>query len=89
MGYRAKLLREANRELKLAECYFDTFNKKKEFLGDFNHQIERIEENPLLFQVKYRDIRIIKFEHFSYSIHYTIKNKEVIIIAVLGQNQSY
>ena len=89
MGYQVKLLREANRELKLVECFFETWNKKNEFLGDFNHQIERIEENPLLFQVRCRNIRIIKFEHFSYSVHFTIMNQEAIVVAILGQNQSY
>ncbi len=89
MGYQVKLLREADRELKLAECYFEAWNKKNEFLRDFNHQIDRIEENPLLFQVRYRNIRIVKFEHFSYSVHYIIMNQEVIVIAILGQNQSY
>lgn len=89
MAYRARLLREADRELKLAECYFDALNRKNEFLIDFNQQVERIEENPYLFQLRYRDTRIINFDHFSYSIHYYIKDHVIIIVGILGQEQSY
>lgn len=89
MAYRARLHREANRELKLAECYFDAWNRKDEFLEDFNNQIERIEEDPYLFQLRYRDIRIINFDQFSYSIHYTVNGILITVVAILGQEQSY
>ncbi len=67
MAFCATLPIEADRELKKAECFYDTMNKKMEFLIDFNQHIEFLEQNPYLFQIRYRNVRIVHFKIFPYS----------------------
>jgi len=44
---------------------------------------------PYAFQIRYRNIRIVKFDQFDYSIHYAISNKRIVILRILNQSQGY
>ncbi|WP_407934953.1 type II toxin-antitoxin system RelE/ParE family toxin [Flavobacterium arundinis] len=45
--------------------------------------IERIQENPKLHQIRYRNIRIAFAQVFPYGIHFFIKEKTIYIVRVL------
>ncbi|MEO1029894.1 MAG: hypothetical protein AAFX55_00735 [Bacteroidota bacterium] len=80
---------DAIRELHRAKCFFDTIGKGREFLDDFENQIERIKAMPMAFQIRYREVRIINFSRFSFTIHYTFIHNKVIILNILNQFQEY
>lgn len=80
---------EAKLELHKAKCFFEFLEKEEEFLDDFLHQLRVISQMPYGFQIRYRNVRIVKFEHFNYSIHYAIFNEQIIILRILNQLQSY
>lgn len=80
---------EAKLELHKAKCYFQFLGREEEFFNDFLHQLRVILQMPYGFQVRYRDIRIVKFEQFEYSIHYNIYNDRIVILRVLNQRQNY
>ncbi|SDF11800.1 ParE toxin of type II toxin-antitoxin system, parDE [Pricia antarctica] len=89
MGYEVDISREAQIELDVAECFFRAQNLHPSFLDDFFRQIAFLKTNPEAFQIKYRDIRIICFEQFNYSIHYIIVKHQVLILRILGQRQDF
>lgn len=50
--------------------------------------IEFILKNPLLFQLRYNDIRVHFVENFPYGIHYKIIKDEIIIVAIFHTSRS-
>lgn len=40
------------------------------FENDFKQIIERLEENPEAFQIRYKKVRVAFLEHFPFGIHY-------------------
>lgn len=80
---------EAKLELHKAECLFRFLGKEEEFLDDFIHQLRIILQMPYGFQIRYRNVRIVKFEQFEYSIHYTIYKERIIVLRILNQHQDY
>lgn len=89
MDYDVQISREAQIELEVAECFFCAKNLQDDFLDDFFRQISFLKTNPEAFQIKYRDIRILCFEQFNYSIHYIIDKYKVLILRILGQRQNF
>lgn len=80
---------EASLELHRAICYFKFQQKENLFLDDLIKQLKRISSMPELFQVRYRKIRIVSFEYFNYSIHYTIYRNKIIVLRVLNKKQNF
>lgn len=89
MAYNILISKEAEIELGVADCYFQTKKLERSFREDFLKQIKFLETTPLSFQKKYRDIRIILFSDFNYSIHYTIEANTVLILRILSQRQLF
>ena len=80
---------DAKLELHRAKCFFDSIGKGEQFLDDFENQIALIIKMPHAFQIRYRQVRIIGFNHFSFTIHYTIHKKEIVILNILNQYQDF
>lgn len=80
---------DATRELHRAKCFFDFIDKGEEFLDDMENQIAMIVSMPFAFQIRYNEVRIVKFDHFSYTIHYTVNNDEIVILNILNQFQDF
>lgn len=83
------VLEVAKKELHQAMCYFEIYERSTDFLNDFESQVEIIKNMPYGFQVRYKQVRIISFNHFKYTIHYIIKDTTIFILHVLNQSQSY
>lgn len=89
MAFKILISREAEIELGVADCYFRTKNLEGAFRQDLLRQLKFLETTPLSFQKKYRDIRIILFSEFNYSIHYIIEANTVHILRILNQRQQF
>jgi plasmid stabilization system protein ParE len=89
MAYEVLISREAQIELDVAECFFRAKNLHNAFLEDFFRQIGFLGSTPESFQLKYRDIRMLCFKQFNYSIHYTIDKNQVLILRILNQRQDF
>jgi len=83
------VLEVAKKELHQAMCYFELYERSKDFLNDFESQMEIIKIMPQGFQIRYKQVRIISFNHFQYTIHYIIEDTTIFILHVLNQSQSY
>lgn len=89
MAYNILISKEAEIEFGVADCYFRTKNLENAFREDFLKQLKFLETTPHSFEKKYRDIRIILFSDFNYSIHYTIEDSTVLILRILNQRQHF
>ena len=89
MPYNIQISKEAEGELAVADCYFRTRNLEQAFWKDFLNQLNFLETTPLSFQKKYKEVRVILFSEFNYSIHYTIESNQVLILRILNQRQNF
>lgn len=53
------------------------------FFNEFFFTLQFIEQSPLLFQIRYREIRIAPLHKFPYGIHYRERANKVVIYRVL------
>ena len=53
------------------------------FLSEVMSTIERIQENPKLHQIRYKNIRIAFAHVFPYGIHFFIDNEKILIVRIL------
>lgn len=84
MSYR--LIIRKKPELQLAEA-FEWYEKQRASLGlEFLQSVETtltfIENNPLLFQIRYKNIRSALTPHFPYGIFYFVEENTIVVVAV-------
>lgn len=60
----------------------------QEFYFEVEETIDRIQSNPLLFQIRYINFRIAFLEKFSYGVHYTIEGDNIFVHAVLHTSRN-
>ena len=72
----------------------DYYNNKKHKLGNTFYsialkQMKRLNNDFLLYEVKYQNVRCVSIGGFPYQIHYTINEKQKIVFinAIIGMSQ--
>jgi plasmid stabilization system protein ParE len=85
MNYEIRFRVEAERDLDGISSYYDSILPilTERFFTEFFETLQYIEQNPNLFQVRYREIRIAPLYKFPYGIHYKERNGKVFIFRVL------
>ena len=86
MGYNVIIKPLAEQDI--AESY-QWYNEKQaglgdDFLSELDRSLEFIRTNPLLYQVRYKEIRMVKLGRFPICLHYMIKKEVIFIQAVLS-----
>mgnify|MGYP001239686595 CR=1 FL=1 len=82
MSYRIKLLPEARQDILDSIGWY---NEQKEGLGQLFYQaiksrLAYISNNPLHYQISYRNIRNALVSNFPYQVHYWIEETSKLII---------
>ena len=80
---------EAKLEFHKGKCFMEFIGKADMFWDDFERQIELIKQFPVAFQIRYRNVRIVPLEKFSYTNHYILKLKSILIYRILNQSQDF
>ena len=53
------------------------------FIDDLDLTLELLLENPLIYSIRFEDVRCIRFRQFlSYGIYYVVGKNEIVILAV-------
>lgn len=81
MSYKIIILNEAKTDFRDALAYYRNIHPKlaSRLLQSFKESVTVIKRNPLLFQIRYDDIRIKMITTFPYLIHYSISDDVIII----------
>lgn len=84
MNYSLKILEESKQDIKEIALWYagKQSNLGKKFTNAIKKEVSIIHKNPLLYQIRYDDVRIAYTKIFPYSIHYTIYETAIIIKAV-------
>lgn len=91
MEYKIHLTDEAKLNIyNASEYYFIISSKLKDrFISNLIKTIDSIQENPLHYQIKYRNIRVSNLKKFPFGIHFIIENELITIIKILHHKQFY
>lgn len=85
-----KLTSAAKQDIKDASDWYD--NQKRGLGRDFKlhiiESIEKIIQNPLAFQKRYKDNRIKFTGKYPYGVHYSLTDKQIVIIAIFHTSRS-
>jgi toxin ParE1/3/4 len=54
------------------------------FLNDLDQKLQKVQANPLHYQVRYKTIRMAFLDTFEDAIHYIVEENKVYVLAVLG-----
>ena len=60
----------------------------EQFIKAVDDKLLLIEDNPNLYQVRYKSTRLALIKRFPFAIHYTIEQKTVYILAVLSTSRN-
>lgn len=90
MTYKFHILDAADRDIADAIEHYERVNKGLSI--DFELCIEEgyadILNEPLGYQIRYRDIRIRFIRRFPYGIHYMVEDEQITVISVFHQSRS-
>ena len=84
MIYKILLLPRAFYDVKEINLFYKSININllKKFNTNLKREIGLIKKNPLIFQIRYDNFRVVKIKDFPYLIHFEIYEKSVIIDAI-------
>lgn len=84
MSYKVVIVEEAKLDLKESVDWYKNINPKlaQRFLLSFKEGVVLIRKEPLHFQIRYDDVRILMLTTFPYLVHFTVENETIIIKAI-------
>jgi plasmid stabilization system protein ParE len=85
MSYNLRFRVEAERDLEDIQDYYNKINPIiiDNFFVEFFETMDFIEDEPKLYQVRYRGIRIAPLHRFPFGIHYRETENDITIYRVL------
>ena len=60
----------------------------EQFIKAVDDKLLLIDDNPNLYQVRYKSARLALIKRFPFAIHYTIEQETVYILAVLSTSRN-
>ncbi|OHT45250.1 type II toxin-antitoxin system RelE/ParE family toxin [Flavobacterium tructae] len=84
MIYKVVIIEEAKADYKNSLLYYKNIHPKlgNKFNDSFKKSISILKSNPLSFQIRYDNIRIIFLKTFPYAIHYSIYKNSIVIKSI-------
>ncbi|MGZ3943980.1 MAG: type II toxin-antitoxin system RelE/ParE family toxin [Mucilaginibacter sp.] len=85
MTYKLIFRTEAEQDLEDIQDYYNKINPTitDNFFVEFFDTMDFVKNEPQLFQIRYREIRIAPMYRFPYGIHYRENDLEIIVYRVL------
>ena len=91
MHYTIYLTDEAKLNIKQATDYYleISVSLKDKFTSDLINTIDGLRDNPLHFQVRYRNIRIAITRTFPFGVHFVIEGNTIHVLNILHSKRFY
>ena len=88
--YKTVIVDEAKIEFRKSFYWYKDINPvlSKRFDSSFKKSLSIIKKNPLLFQIRYDDVRIKAFETFPYLIHYRVIDNLILIQSICHSSKN-
>lgn len=84
MTFKVIIFAEANTDIREAATWYDEQQKGlgKRFIQAVKKEITIIRQNPLLYNIRYDNVRTALIETFPYLIHFDVNNHTIFIKAI-------
>ncbi len=84
MTYKIVIIDEAKVDYKKSLKWYKDINPKlaERFNSSFKESLILIKRNPLHFQIRYDDVRLIMITKFPYLLHFTVSENLIVIKAI-------
>ena len=91
MDYNIKFQENSLYDFNEGIAYYKSISEtlSERFYNEFWVCVERLKENPNVYQVRYLNIRIIKVKNFPFTIHFLIENNIIYVQRVLHDKRQY
>lgn len=82
---------EAEKDVQESSDYYMDISEglNERFLSDVGDTIFGIQQDPMIHQVRYRDIRIALTKTFPFGIHYFIESNCIYIVRILHTSRFF
>ena len=89
--YSIFITEEAKRDLQESVDYFLKISEKltERFESDLDFCISNLKKSPLIFQMRYKNIRIAYLSNFPFGIHFIIEEENIYILKILHTKRLY
>lgn len=90
MAYKIIILDDAKLDVIESVKWYDNISPKlsKRFLNSFKSSVNKINQNPYLYQTRYDNVRLFFLKTFPYLIHFSVDKNLIIIKAVLHTSRN-
>ena len=90
MNYRIVIIDEAKIDFRESFFWYKNINPKlaKRYNQSFKESLGIIKKNPLHFQIRYDEVRIIMLTTFPYLIHFSINENLIVIKAIYHSSRN-
>lgn len=90
MDFDLTILPKAEEDIRRAWKWYaeKEINLESQFETYLEDSIQYVCSNPYKLQIRYQEIRVQYLKKFPFGIHFTVIDKEVLILAVLHTSQS-
>ena len=91
MSYGLQLKTKAEQDILEAATWYEDQQPglAAQFLDALEYKLAYIQQAPFHYQFRYRNVRTAVLEQFPYSIHYTVEDTTLWVLAVLHHKQDY
>lgn len=91
MSYKLLIDQEAFDDLEKSISYYKEVSEKlaNKFKKAIKKELNTIEKQPLIYQKRYREVRITFTKNFPYGIHYLVGKNKVEVIRILHTKMFY
>lgn len=89
MTYQLIFTIQADQDLNKIKVWYDSINKNltEELFIELSDEFKRIKKTPLIYQARYKHIRVAFLKRFEYGIHFIIENEQLIVLRILHNKQ--
>lgn len=90
MIYKVVIIEEAKLDYKKSSLYYKNIHPKLavRFNNSFKKSLAIIKQNPILFQIRYDNIRIVFLKSFPYALHYSIYENCIVIKSIFHTSRN-
>jgi len=80
---------DAELQVQFAINYYDSINEilSNQLLDDLEHALMDVVTSPLIFQIRYRNVRLIHLQKFPFSVHFEVFDKNIQVYQFLHHKQ--
>ena len=91
MAYQLIFTVQADQDLNKIKVWYDTINVKltQDLFSELSDEFKLMKKSPLIYQARYKLIRIAFLKRFEYGIHFIVENKQLIVLRILHNKQFF